>query len=420
MEHKSSDEVPTAPTGADTEAPTNDHSPTVPWIRRSSRTRIRIGVGQISSGDETHSADLAIALNNELIIALSGFRWFDCVQCFPGQEAKDVDFLVTGAIRRYGSRVRVTLRVVDRRAGDVVVWSERYDLAQDDPFDSAEQIAGAAVAQIECRLWLWPTTRAGSYEVYACKSWQLVELAAPMVLRLNRREFMIAGQWLERAVEIDPENIEAYAWLLHWYVHLLSQDWARDRDAALERGLEMGRTIVALDPRHARGLTLAGHMLAFYGDHPEAALPLHERALALNPNLPLTWRMSAHAYSYLGDGTEGVRRINHARVLSPAGPDGPAIYGGLATAYWVQEEFAMAAEAGRLAIALNPNRASSYKSYVTAMSHLGFNEQARNALAALLRLEPGFSMDQAMRRSPFVTKAARRLYAEGLRAAGLR
>ena len=182
----------------------------------------------------------------------------------------------------------------------------------------------------------------------------------------------------------------------------------------------MARTTVELDPQHARGLTLAGHMLAFYGDHPAYALPLHERALALNLNLPLIWRMSAHAYSYLGDGAEAVRRINHARALSPTDPQGSAVYGGLATAFWVQGDFAKAAEAGRLAIALNPSFTSSYKVYVTAMSHLGFNEQARNALARLLQLEPGFSMEQAARRSPFVTKAARNLYAEGLRAAGLR
>jgi tetratricopeptide (TPR) repeat protein len=306
--------VPTALTGAETEVPTNDHSPIVPWVRLPSRAGTRIGVGLIRKRDETYPADMAVALNNELIVALSGFRWLDCVQCFPGRVAKNIDFLVTGAIQKYGSRLRVSLRVVDRHAGDIVVWSERYDIEQDDMLDTAEQIAGTAAAQIDCRQWLWPTTRAGHHEVSACTSWELVELAAPMVLRLNRREFMIAGQWLERAVEIDPGNIEAYAWLLHWYVLLLSQDWARDRAAALERGLGMARTTVELDPQHARGLTLAGHVLAFYGDPPEHALPLHERALSLNPNLPLIWRLSAHADSYLGDGAEAVRRINHARV----------------------------------------------------------------------------------------------------------
>jgi tetratricopeptide (TPR) repeat protein len=411
--------APRAPIEADIGASPKRASPIL-WVGRSSRAGIQIGVVSISGGGEACSAELAAALNNELIVALSGFRWLGRVRCFDDDSAPDVDYFVTGAIRPNDARLRVSLNVVDRRAGDIVVWSGRYDIGRGDLTGAASQIAGTAAAQIDCRLWLWPTTRARHPEVSACTSWELVELAAPMVLRFNRREFMTAGRWLERAVEIDPGNVEAYAWLVHWYIHLLSQDWATDRAAAVERGLEMARTTVKLEPQHARGLTLAGHMFAFHGNHAEEGLPLHDQALALNPNLDLIWRFSAHAYSYLGDGAEAVRRINHAQTLCPAGPQGAAVLGGLATAYWVQGDFAKAAEAGRAAIALDPRRTTSYKGYVTAMGHLGLNEQARNALATLLRLEPGFTMEQAMRRSPFVTRAARSLYAEGLRAAGLR
>jgi hypothetical protein len=50
----------------------------------------------------------------------------------------------------------------------------------------------------------------------------------------------------------------------------------------------------------------------------------------------------------------------------------------------------------------------------------GREDAAASSLATLLKLEPGFSVEEAVKRSPFATAGGRTLYAEGLLAAGLR
>ena len=65
-------------------------------------------------------------------------------------------------------------------------------------------------------------------------------------------------------------------------------------------GPTMSQQAVILDPGDARGFTVAGHVRAFLHKDAEAALWLHERAIALNPNLALAWCYSGLAHCYLG------------------------------------------------------------------------------------------------------------------------
>ena len=71
------------------------------------------------------------------------------------------------------------------------------------------------------------------------------------------------------------------------------------------------------------------------------------------------------------------------------------------------------------AVALNNRFSLPFKPHLAALGHLGRAEAATETRAALLALEPGFTIEEALRRSPITDPTARVLYADGLRLDGL-
>ena len=83
-------------------------------------------------------------------------------------------------------------------------------------------------------------------------------------------------------------------------------------------------------------------------------------------------------------------------------------------------EYERAVTAGERSIALNPEFSSSLRTQLAALGHLGRTAEAERIRGRLLRLEPSFSVAQAMDRSPLRMSEDRERYAEGLRLGGLR
>jgi tetratricopeptide (TPR) repeat protein len=230
---------------------------------------------------------------------------------------------------------------------------------------------------------------------------------------------MSAGDCLNRAVELDPDDAPALAWAAQWHLFCVGQGWAIDPVAGMQRAQDLAERAVQIDPEDARGLTLAGHVRGFLNRRPDEALRLHERAVTANPHLPLTWCLFGLAQTYAGDCTEGIRHIRHAQALSPEDPLDYFHEMALCLSYLLRGEYESASMAGRRAIELNPDFSSAQKVYLAAAGHLGRETESNASRTKLLELESGFSVRQAVTRCPMVIPAARTLYAEGLRAAGL-
>ena len=71
------------------------------------------------------------------------------------------------------------------------------------------------------------------------------------------------------------------------------------------------------------------------------------------------------------------------------------------------------------AIELNPWFSSSFKGCLAALGHLGLTKEAASVMSRLLKMEPAFTVQDAIRRSPMSLAADIERYAEGLRRAGL-
>ena len=65
------------------------------------------------------------------------------------RQAFGIDFLLDGTVQRSRNKLRITLRLLDLRAGNQVVWARRFDRQADDLLSVQDEIAAEVVAQID-------------------------------------------------------------------------------------------------------------------------------------------------------------------------------------------------------------------------------------------------------------------------------
>jgi DNA-binding SARP family transcriptional activator/TolB-like protein len=382
-----------------------------------------------TSDDEAH---LATGLAEEITTALARFRWMFVVSSNSlarfAQETRDetairrtfgIDFLLDGTVQKERSRLRITLRLLDLRANNQVVWARRFDRQSHDLLSLQDEIAAEVVAQIDPEILLIEAKRTAARPPIDPTAYDLVLRALPLIGRMEHGPFLQAGEYLRRAIALEPEYAAAYAWYAYWNVFLVGQGWADNPRATIEEAGKLAERAIMLDPFDARGLTVAGHVRAFLHHRLHEAIMLHERALSLNPNLAMAWALSAVAYAYLGDAEEAERRINHYKKLSPLDPHAFFYDTFYLYIHLLKRDFESAVARGRTVVDMNPSFTASHKLYLSALGHTGRTQEAARVRQRLLELEPELTVERFLATNPLAREEDRKLCAEGLLLAGV-
>ncbi len=371
-------------------------------------------------------------LVEEITAAVSRFHWIACVAgdrsplgtdaVRPIDRARqdlDADYLLDITMQSSRRHIRIIVRLLDVHAGSDVIWARRFDREADDLLAVQGEIAAETSAQIDPELLIREGERRTSGESEEASAFDLTLRAIPSIYRLEPSSFHAAGELLASAVAMDRGNAPAHAWWAYWHLFLLGQAWASEPYAAALRAGELAEQAVTLDPGDARALALVGHVRGFLHKRPEEACVLHDRALSLNPNLPMAWCLSGIAHSYRGRHDSAIEHITRAQLLSPHDPHAFFFDMALMMPYFLRGDFETALATGRRAIELKPGFTSTYKGYLATLGQLGRDQEADRVRARLLALEPRFCVKAALERSPMTRQSDLALYADGLRRAGL-
>jgi len=130
----------------------------------------------------------------------------------PGQigQILKAAYVLTGSLRRAGSRLRITTQLVDTQT-DFPLWSERYDREMKDVFEVQDEIARKIAEALRITLSpqeledlaLKPTENLQAYDLYL--------RGKRYARRQTRQDLEFALQMFENAVAIDPSFALAYA-----------------------------------------------------------------------------------------------------------------------------------------------------------------------------------------------------------------
>jgi DNA-binding SARP family transcriptional activator/TolB-like protein len=384
-------------------------------------------------GIPDEDAHLAPGLADEITNALSRFRWLFVVSSnslgrFAAEQRDEaairrefgLDFLLDGSVQRAGNKIRISLRLLDLRANNQIVWARRFDRETNDLLSLQDEIAAEVVAQIDPEILLIEAKRSTSRPPIDATAYDLMLRSIPLMGRMEHDSFVQAGQHLTDAIALEPDYAAPYAWYAYWHIFLVGQDWADHPKAMMEKAGELAERAIVLDPFDARGLSISGHVRAFLHRRLREAMVLHERALSLNPNLAMAWALSSMTHAYSGDPEEAERRLKRYKKLSPLDPHAFIFDGFFGVIHLMKRDYESAVEVGRNISQLNPSFSATYKPYLSALGHLRRDQEAATIRRRLLSLEPDFTVERFMETNPIERESDKMHYAEGLRLAGIR
>ncbi len=374
---------------------------------------------------------LSLGLAEEISAALAKFRMPRLIatgsfwdQSGPAADALarcrsyNLDYVISGTIQVAGQRIRVTVNLLDVSMEFEVIWAARFDGQLDDVFTLQDTIASQTVAQIDPELLQRHRFRGETANAPNAEAHQALLTAIQGIYRADRGRFLQARFELEKAIRLDPAYAAPHAWLAYWYVCVMAEGWSEDPVKAAARAGVAAECAVGLDPLDARGLSIAGHVKAYLQHDIHAALVLHDRAISLNPNLPIVWTLSSWSRIYNGEHQLALNQTLKAEALSPTDPHMFAVEHAAMTARFFLGDLEAAERLALRSLDRRPRHLTALKVRLAALGHLGRLADAAGCITAMRSAGLDITVDALIARPPLRPRD-RHFYLTGLRLAGV-
>ena len=355
------------------------------------------------------------------VISHLSSRQFGCSRTLTLADIRaklEVDYVLSGSVRRAGDELALDLDLVNTENGRIVATrsfrgtvSQINDLRCGMTAEVTETVARTIVIDLMKNATDTVDTDIDSH--------RLLVLGVGLMHDVDKRRFMRGRECLEEAIRRAPRATDPKAWLAKWHVLHVINGWssARNEDALAARRL----TAEALqsEPNCPLTLTMDGLILSNLHRELDAAAERYRAALKFNPNDSLAWLLRGMHHTFTGDTERGVSCTEKAHRLSPLDPFG-YFYGSLrASAYCAHGDFPKALALADKSISLNPSHLSTLRVRIAALHGLDRGDEARRAASDFLELQPDFRVSDYLRSHPSAEYPVGQRIAKALRDSGI-
>jgi TolB-like protein len=330
-----------------------------------------------------------------------------------------VRYVLEGSVQRCGNRLRVNAQLNDAETGNHL-WGERFDKPTADLFNVQDEIVSRLANALNTQLIEAEARRAersphpDSLDLYFQGVAWFDKGLTPDHMAQARRMF-------ERALALDPKNIDAMIWIATVDTVVAGSYMSDDRAALLAAAEATLIRGLSLAPNHAFAHVMLAAVLVSTN---RAALCIAEceRALALDRNLAEAHYQIALAKCCMGRGAETEAHMNEAFRLSPRD-----IFAHRWLAIVGLSKLHVSADAEALgwlrrSIEANRNYTLAHFWLAAALALLGSLDEASASAKAGLALDPTFTVrryqDGVFSDNPTYLAKRERIY-HGMRLAGI-
>ena len=327
-----------------------------------------------------------------------------------------VKSVLEGSIRRAGNRVRITAQLIDAATGGHI-WAERYDRDLTDIFAVQDEVTNHIVAALKVKLSSAEAARIADTPTANLEAHDLYLRARELLFgqRSSREMFDQVVSLLGRAIELDPGFAEAYAGLAMAHNLDFQNHWTGAPDA-FERAVHFAALAVEKGPDVPYARFVAAVMAIWSRDLPKAKQE-SEAALAVNPNYASALGTLGLVEIYSGNPEAAIPLAERAIRLDPGFVHQTLHF--LGTAYLVAGKYEVAAATFRERIRISPKTDLSRGLLVSALGHLGEVEEAQRVWAEVKEISPKYSFAGHLARLPFTNPADAERIREGFAKAGV-
>ncbi|MHC4144379.1 MAG: protein kinase domain-containing protein, partial [Planctomycetota bacterium] len=226
-----------------------------------------------------------------------------------------VDAVVEGSVLRVAERVRITAQLIGT-VPERHLWADSYDRDFGDALILSSKLAQVIAHEIQVTLTPEEQARLTSTRPVNPEAHDLYMKGKYHYFKLTKKELEKANEYLQQAIEVDPNYAQAYAGLAASYEFLswagyLPLDEAKSKTIALlNKALEIDYTLAEAH------LALAGVRFVLYWDWVEGAREM-KLAIALNPNLAEAHYEYAYYLMAMGCFAEAIAEAKRALQLDP-------------------------------------------------------------------------------------------------------
>ena len=249
-----------------------------------------------------------------------------------------------------------------------------------------------------------PTSDLTAYDLYL--------RALPHVTAPERDRLAHAFDLLRRAIERDPHYGPALAQTAYYHYQLDIHGWADDRERNRRKSINFARQALRCAPDDTEVLAHAAHVLGYFDEDLDAAIPLVDRALVLNPSYANGWYWSGVVRNWVGRPDLALEHFATFLRLSPR-ERFPFYLTAIGIALFLDRRFDEAAAKLRESLERFLNHAVTYRVLASCYAHMGRLDEAREVIERLRTITPVVVPSHLPWRNP----SHRELFLSGLRLA---
>ncbi len=327
-----------------------------------------------------------------------------------------VAYVLEGSVQRAGSRVRITVQLIET-AGGAHLWAEKYDGSVEDIFDLQDRITERVAGALQPSIRQAEVERARRKRPQDMGAYDYTMRAIRHVWLLEKEETAEAIALLDQALELDPDYPLALALAAWCWAQRSVYSWVADIGDAKARALELADRAANHSTDDPLILAVLGAVHTFARNY-GAARVLLERAIQLDPNA--AWAISRLGWLdvYADRPEEARAHFENALRLSPLDPMNFNNYVGLASARQVAGDDNGAADLFIRALEERPNAHWIHRNLAAALYGAGREDEARASCQALLAAYPDITTKKFREAMVFSPRALERI-CEQLRALGV-
>jgi DNA-binding SARP family transcriptional activator len=304
--------------------------------------------------------------------------------------ALNVDYMTSGSVHRRGSRLRVSMELVETRSARII-WAEDFDYKADDALLVLDEIGNRIVAAIASEIETAERNRALLIPPNSLDAWEAYHRGLWHMYRFEAGDNEQAHHFFQRAVKLDPTFARAHAGLSFTHFQNAFLHRTADRQREVDLALATAGQSLIVDDRDPAAHWAMGRALWLRGDQDQSLVEL-ERTVDLSPNFAVGHYTLAFVHSQSGDANAAVRASDHSRQLSPFDP---LLFAMLASRALALLRLGQLEEAANWAVsgASRPNAHVHVQAIaVHCLAAADRVDEARTLMGQIHRAHPGYSV----------------------------
>ena len=381
--------------------------------------------------DDPSFAYFADGLADDLIFSLSAFRWFRVLARAATFRVRDATtnysdirqmfgatHVVSGRVRRAGSRLRLSIELVDCKTG-VQLWAGRYDKTLDDLFEVQDDVTRNVVAGIEPALEDSEMRRALGRPAQTLAAYELLHRGYWYLYRVSPQQHGEARRCFEAALAKDSTCVGALAASgIVTYVEAHANP-VKNFPQRMEDCRDTTARALELDPREPRALRYYGGASCFLGDQ-DTAFDAVTRSIELCPSYASAYSGLAFVHDFKGNFAEAAPAVDETIRLRPHDPVLYKCIMAKAIAHYQTGQYERAERITKDSLRTNNSWWLSNMMLTASLAQRGRLADARVAAQTIRADQPGITLEIMLQRMPFASPAHSDHLAEGLILAGWR